>query len=205
MSPPALARCRQFAATPHLQDRLRRTNELVDRLAQSEARASEAEKQAQQKEADLKRKLEELALAEERAISAVSDDDDFSHVQASAGEPPQFRADSAAAAPFSKLDELRCTKGPLGTPPLSSGSCWLVSAACTCDDLSPTRYATIFLPDATTFLPDDLTSVLPVAAGLSVAAAVAVGSVALNAKVGETPLTHPSPNTQPIRPKEACI
>ena len=81
----------------------------MDRLAQSEARASEAEKQAQQKEADLKRKLEELALAEERAVSAVSDDDDFSRVQASAGEPPQFRADSAAAAPFSKLDELRCT------------------------------------------------------------------------------------------------
>ena len=169
----------------------------MDRLAQSEARASEAEKQAQQKEADLKRKLEELALAEERAVSAVSDDDDFSRVQASAGEPPQFRADSAAAAPFSKLDELRCTKGPLGTPPLSS-------AACTCDDLFPTRYATTFLPDATTFLPDDLTSVLPVAAGLSVAAAVAVGSVALNAKVGETPLTPPKPNTQLIRPNEAC-
>lgn len=81
----------------------------MDRLAQSEARASEAEKQAQQKEADLRRKLEELALAEERAVSAFNNDGDFSRVQASAGEPPQFRADSAAAARFSQLDELRCT------------------------------------------------------------------------------------------------
>ena len=44
----------------------------MDRLAQSEARASEAEKQAQQKEADLRRKLEELALRRERAVSAVN-------------------------------------------------------------------------------------------------------------------------------------
>ena len=68
---------------------------------------------------------------------------------------------------------------------------------------SPTRYATSFLPDATISLPDDLTSVLPIAAGLSVAAAVAVGSVALNVEVGGTPLTYPSPNTQLVRLKEA--
>jgi hypothetical protein len=169
----------------------------VDRLAQSEARASEAEKQAQQKEADLRRKLEELAQAEERAVSAVNDDDHFSRMQASVGEPPHLPADSAAAARFSQLDELRCTplrcirhESPWAL--CGSGSCWLASATCTRDDRFPTRYVT-------TFLPDDLTTALPVAAGLSVAAAVAVGSVALNAKVGGTPLTHPSPNTSMSR------
>jgi hypothetical protein len=110
----------------------------VDRLAQSEARASEAEKQAQQKEADLRRKLEELALAGERAVSTVNGDGDFPRFETSTGEPAEFR--------FSQLDELRY---------------------------------------AINLRSDDLTTVLPVAAGLSVAAVVAVGSVALNAKVGE--------------------
>jgi hypothetical protein len=127
-----------FHRLPYQQDRLRRTNELVDRLAQSEARASEAEKQAQQKEADLRRKLEELALAGERAVSAVNGDGDFPRFETSTGEPAEFR--------FSQLDELRY---------------------------------------AINLRSDDLTTVLPVAAGLSVAALVAVGSVALNAKVGE--------------------
>ena len=135
-----------FHRLPFLQDRLRRTNELVDRLAQSEARASEAEKQAQQKEADLRRKLEELALRRERAVSAVNDDGDFPSLQTSTGDPAEFR--------FSQLDELRY---------------------------------------AINLRSDGLTTALPVAAGLSVAAVVAVGSVALNAKVGETPKSHPGP------------
>jgi len=119
----------------------------VDRLAQSEARASEAEKQAQQKEADLRRKLEELALRRERAVSAVNDDDgDFPSLQTSAGDPAELR--------LSQLDELRY---------------------------------------AINLRSDGLTTALPVAAGLSVAAVVAVGSVALNAKVGETPMSHPGP------------
>ena len=181
----------------------------MDRLAQSEARASEAEKQAQQKEADLRRKLEELALAEERAVSAVNNEGEFSRVQASAGEPPQFRADSAAAARFSQLDELRCTAlrciRHLRPWAASAATARVGSSAPLAPTVlfSPTRYATSFLPDATAFLPDDLTSVLPIAAGLSVAAAVAVGSVALNVEVGETPPTYPSPNTQLVRLKEA--
>lgn len=112
-----IASVRRF---PTSQDQRRRTTELVNRLAQSEARASEAEKKAQQKEADLQRKLEELAQAEERAVierdvssraqaseaeeRAVNNDDGFSRVQASVGGPLR-RADTAVAAPFSKLDE----------------------------------------------------------------------------------------------------